>query len=110
MVHTYSAVRGAVCSKCLTEKEVPQAIVVYLVSSHTLVPGHRGRQPLCRAKSWSESGRTVSQVEEDPFSLASFTDLCRLSGSCTVRSRATFELFSLFFALDSNCMAITSCP
>ena len=44
----------------------------------------------------------MSQVE-DPFSLASSTDLRRLSGRTTVSSHAAFELFSLFsIAFDSN--------
>ena len=37
------------------------------------------KAPLCNAKLCSKSGRMVSQVDE-PFSLASFTDLCRLAG------------------------------
>ena len=71
------------------------------------------KAPLCSEKPCSVSGRTVSQVE-DPFSLASFTDLCRLSSRRWIISRAAIELFSLFVfltvTLDSNCLAMTSYP
>ena len=85
---------------CSTEKVEPQA--------HGVQPYRSVRSswkaPLCNAKPCSESGRTVSQVDE-PFSLASFTDLCRPAGRSSVRSRAACELFSLFSflkrALDS---------
>ena len=44
--------------------------VVYLVSSHLVVPGHHARLLSAMQRTCSESGRTVSQVDE-PFSLAS---------------------------------------
>ena len=97
-------------SACSTEKVEPQARLAGNLSG--VQPYHSARAswkaPLCNAKPNSESGRTVSQVEE-PFSLASFTDLCKPAGR---RSRAACELFSLFSfltrALDSNCLAMTS--
>ena len=66
---------------CSTEKKAPQT---HFEGSLFGVQPYRSARaswnaPLCRAKPCSERGRTVSQVE-DPFSLASFTDLCRLSG------------------------------
>ena len=71
------------------------------------------KAPLCRVKPYSVSGKAVSQ-EEEPFSLARFTDLRRLSDRRAVRSWASFEFFSLVccltVALDSNCLAIMSYP
>ena len=62
---------------------------------------------------YSVSGKAVSQ-EEEPFSLARFTDLRRLSDRRAVRSWASFEFFSLVccltVAVDSNCLAIMSIP
>ena len=98
---------------CSTEKVEPQA---HLAGNLSGVQPYRSaraswKAPLCNAKPCSESGRTVSQVDE-PFSLASFTDRCRPAGRSSVRSRAACELFSLFSfltrALDSNCLAMTS--
>ena len=76
------------------------------------------KAPLCRVKPYSVSGKAVSgkavSQEEEPFSLARFTDLRRLSDRRMVRSWASFELFSLVccltVALDSNCLAIMSYP
>ena len=74
---------------CSTEKVEPQA---HLAGNLSGVQPYRNaraswKAPLCNAKPYSASGRTVSQVDE-PFSLASFTDLCRPVGKSLVRSRA----------------------
>ena len=74
---------------CSTEKVEPQA---HLAGNLSGVQPYRNaraswKAPLCNAKPCSESGRTVSQVDE-PFSLASVTDLCRPVGRRSVRSRA----------------------
>ena len=50
------------------------------------------KAPLCKAKPCFERGNTVSQVA-DPFSLARFTNLCRLSSRS---SQAACELSSLY--------------
>ena len=47
------------------------------------------------------SGKAVSQ-EEEPFSLARFTDLRRLSDRRMVRSWASFELFLLGLLSNSG--------
>ena len=100
---------------CSTENVEPQAQLAGILSG---VQPYRSakaswKAPLCNAKPCSESGRMESQVDE-PFSLASFTDLCRLVGRSLVRSWAACELFSLFShlteALASNCSAMTSYP
>ena len=88
---------------CSTEKEAPQA---HFDGSLSGIQPYRSasaswKAPLCKAKPCSESGKTVSQVE-DPFSLASFIDLCRVSGRSPVRSQAAFELFSLRYRLKSG--------
>ena len=98
---------------CSTEKEAPQAHFDCSLSG--VQPYRRARAswkaPLCRVKPYSVSGKAVSQ-EEEPFSLARFTDLRRLSDRRAVRSWASFEFFSLVccltVALDSNCLAIMS--
>ena len=83
---------------CSTEKEAPQAHFDGCLSGVQPYCSARAswKAPLCSAKLCSVSGKTVSQVE-DPFSLASFTDLCRLSGRRWIISRAAIELFSLYF-------------
>ena len=64
---------------CLTENETLQS---HFDGSISGVQPYRSawaprKAPLCNAKPCSESGRTLSHVE-DPFLLASFTDLRRL--------------------------------
>ena len=70
-----------------------------------IAPGRWKKRPGGYPKPCSESWRTVSQVDE-PFSLASFTDLCRPAGRSSIKSRASCELFSLFsfptWVLDSS--------
>ena len=82
---------------CSTEGVEPQS---HLAGSLSGVQPYRSakasrKAPLVNAKPCSVSVRTVSQVDE-PFSLASFTDLFRPAGRSSIKSRASRELLSLF--------------
>ena len=63
---------------------------------------------LCSAR-----GRAVSQ-EDEPFSLASVTALCRPSVRISMRSLASFRVVSLLLflmvALDASCSVMMSWP
>ena len=72
---------------CSTERVEPQS---HLAGSLSGVQPYRSakaswKASLCNAKSCSESGRMVSQMDE-PFSHASFTDLCRPAGRSSIKS------------------------